>query len=102
MGGAFFLGRPPQERLVVAVYTPQEGIGPRGALVPGPPWILGLRGAPREAPENTLAGLARALELGLDGFHYEVRACRSGELFLLADANLDRTTDAVGPLLSRT
>ena len=28
----------------------QEGIGDHGELVPGPPWILGHRGAPRETP----------------------------------------------------
>ena len=68
----------------------------------GPPWIFGLRGAPREAPENTLAGLQRALALGLDGLAYDVRACAEGELVLLADANLDRTTDAHGPLALRS
>ena len=37
--------------------------GEHGELVQGPPWILGHRGAPREAPENTLSSLRRALEL---------------------------------------
>ena len=80
----------------------QEGIGAHGAHVPGPPWILGLRGAPREAPENTLAGLRRAIDLGLDGVAYELRACYSGELVLLADALLERTTDLSGPLSEKT
>ncbi len=70
--------------------------------MPGPPWILGHRGAPREAPENTLAGLRRAVEFGLDGFAYDLRACATGELVLLADATLDRTTDGHGPLAVRT
>jgi hypothetical protein len=73
----------------------------RAASASGPPWILGLRGAPREAPENTLSSLRRAVELGLDGLAYEVRACASGELVLLADATLDRTTDARGALATR-
>jgi hypothetical protein len=64
----------------------------------GPPWILGLRGAPQEAPENTLAGLGRALSLGLDGLAYDVRACASGDLVLMADAFVDRTTDLCGLL----
>jgi glycerophosphoryl diester phosphodiesterase len=75
--------------------------GPRDELSAGPPWIFGLRGSPREAPENTLASLRRAVDLGLDGVAYDVRACASGELVLLADATLDRTTDAIGPLASR-
>ena len=38
-----------------------------------PPWILGHRGAPHEAPEHTRAGFALARALGLDGFAYDVR-----------------------------
>lgn len=84
------------------MHSPSDGIGPLGALVPGPPWILGARGAPREAPENTLPALRRAIELGLDGVAYELRACASGELFLHADETLDRTTEGHGPLEVRT
>jgi hypothetical protein len=84
------------------LYRPQEGLGKHGESVPGPPWILGHRGAPREAPENTLAGLRRAVELGLDGFAYDLRACATGELVLLADATLERTSDGQGALAART
>lgn len=69
-----------------------------GAHVGAPPLILGHRGAPREAPENTLASLRRAVELGLDGVEYDVRRCGSGELVLMHDARLERTTDGSGPL----
>jgi glycerophosphoryl diester phosphodiesterase len=72
------------------------------AAVGGPPWILGHRGAPLEAPENTLSSLRRAMELGLDGVEYDVRACSSGEVCLLHDELLDRTTSARGPLRKRT
>jgi glycerophosphoryl diester phosphodiesterase len=71
---------------------------PYRAGVGGPPWILGHRGAPREAPENTLASLRRALELGLDGVEYDCQALASGEAVLLHDETLDRTTDHVGPV----
>lgn len=69
-----------------------------GAHVSGPPWILGHRGAPREAPENTLASLRRALELGLDGIEYDVRACATGDLVVFHDERLERTTDARGEI----
>lgn len=78
------------------------GIGERGEAVPGPPWILGHRGTPREAPENTLVSLRRALEYGLDGFEYDVRATGSGEAVLIHDATLDRTTNARGLVVERT
>lgn len=82
-----------------------EGLGDAGAHgeeVPGPPWILGHRGTPREAPENTLAGLRRALDIGLDGVEYDLRACASGEPVLFHDARLERTTDGAGPLRAQT
>ena len=67
-----------------------------GAGIPGPPWILGHRGSPREAPENTLASLRRALELGLDGVEYDLHACATGEAVLIHDDTLERTTDHTG------
>jgi len=67
-----------------------------GENVAGPPWILGHRGAPREAPENTLVALRRALELGLDGVEYDVHACRGGEPVLIHDETLERTTNLTG------
>ena len=70
---------------------PNGGSGPAGAP---PPWILGHRGVPHEAPENTLAGMRRALELGLDGFEYDLRACASGEAVLMHDETLSRTTNS--------
>lgn len=72
-----------------------------GEDVPGPPWILGHRGAPREAPENTLASLRRALELGLDGVEYDVHAAQGGEPVLIHDETLERTTDLAGPVAER-
>lgn len=77
-------------------------LGTHGELVPGPPWIFGLRGTPREAPENTLASLRAALALGLDGIAYDVRPCASGDFVLCADARLERTSDATGELRERT
>jgi glycerophosphoryl diester phosphodiesterase len=78
-----------------------EHVNEHGEDVPGPPWILGHRGAPREAPENTLASLRRALELGLDGVEYDVHAAQGGEPVLLHDETLDRTTDLTGPVADR-
>ncbi len=80
------------------MFDPTEGIGEYGARVPGPPWILGHRGSPREAPENTLVSLRRAIDLGLDGVEYDVHACSSGEPVLIHDETLERTTDAHGPV----
>ena len=64
----------------------------------GPPWILGRRGAPLRAPENSLVGFERALELGANGVTADVRRTRGGDLVVFADALLDRTTDGHGPV----
>lgn len=69
----------------------------RGLGVTQAPLILGHRGAPRLAPENTLASLSRALELGLDGIEYDLQAAASGEPVVLHDETLERTTDGHGP-----
>jgi glycerophosphoryl diester phosphodiesterase len=71
---------------------------PYSGGVGGPPWVLGHRGAPREAPENTLSSLRRALELGLDGVEYDVQPLSTGEAVVLHDDTLERTTDHTGPV----
>ncbi len=58
--------------------------------------ILGHRGAPAEAPENTLAAIRRALERGADGVEVDVQRCADGRLVLIHDATVDRTTDGTG------
>jgi len=78
------------------MYGAEREPGEHGENVPGPPWILGHRGAPREAPENTLASLRRALELGLDGVEYDVHASQGGEPVLIHDETLERTTNLRG------
>lgn len=77
-------------------------LDPGARTADAPARIFGLRGAPQLAPENTLSGLERALELGLDGIAYDVRACASGDLVLMADAYVDRTTDLCGPLAEQS
>lgn len=80
------------------MYRAGEGLGEHGEEVAGPPWILGHRGAPREAPENTLVGLQLAIDRGLDGVEYDLRACATGEPVLIHDERLERTTDGAGPV----
>ena len=84
------------------MFKSQEGIGERGERVPGPPWILGHRGAPRIAPENTLVSLVHAIEFGLDGVEYDLQRCMTGEAVLLHDETLERTTNSNGRIALRT
>lgn len=54
------------------------------------------------APENTLPSFRRALADGVDVFELDVHATRDGEIVVLHDPLLDRTTDASGPVADLT
>jgi glycerophosphoryl diester phosphodiesterase len=58
--------------------------------------ILGHRGAPRAAPENTLRAFQAALDQGADGIELDVQPSADGVPVVLHDDTLDRTTDARG------
>lgn len=60
------------------------------------PLILGHRGAPAVAPENTLLAFRRAAELGADGIECDVQRGADGALPLIHDARVERTTDGEG------
>lgn len=64
--------------------------------------VLGHRGARLDAPENTLAAFRAALAQGADGVELDVRRSADGVLVCLHDADLERTTDAEGPVGRRT
>lgn len=60
------------------------------------PRLFGHRGAAGVAPENTLPSFRRALADGVDVFELDVHATRDGEVVVLHDPTLERTTDGVG------
>ena len=68
----------------------------------GGPLILGHRGAAGDAPENTLLSFELALKQRADILESDVHLTRDGVPVLCHDAELDRTTDATGPLCERT
>lgn len=56
------------------------------------------RGNTGWAPENTLATYQKALESGVNLIEIDVRTSLDGQLVILHDGNLDRTTDGHGPI----
>ena len=58
--------------------------------------MIGHRGAAGCAPENTLAGLRKAKELGCRWAEFDVRLTADGQLILLHDERLERTTNGRG------
>jgi glycerophosphoryl diester phosphodiesterase len=60
-----------------------------------PVWIAH-RGASAECPENTLAAVRRAIELGAPMIEVDCRLTRDGAVVLLHDDTLERTTNGRG------
>jgi len=60
------------------------------------PLILGHRGASVARPENTIDAFAQALALGAVGIECDVQRTADGELVLIHDDTLDRTTNGTG------
>src|SRR5450759_5046577 len=61
--------------------------------------VLGHRGEPRLAPENTVASFALVrddLGHGVDGAECAVQMTKDGELVVIHDEKVDRTTDGHG------
>jgi glycerophosphoryl diester phosphodiesterase len=64
----------------------------RGAL-PEKPRVIAHRGASSLAPENTLASMQTAADLGVYGVETDISVSEDGVLFLMHDNTLIRTTD---------
>jgi glycerophosphoryl diester phosphodiesterase len=64
--------------------------------------IVGHRGARNLWPENSLAGFAKTRDLGIDGVEFDVHLSRDGEIVVIHDPSLERTTEGRGPVADRT
>jgi len=60
------------------------------------PLNLAHRGASGDAPENTLASIRLAEKLGADGIEIDVHLSRDGQVVLMHDDTLERTTSGTG------
>lgn len=66
------------------------------------PIIIGHRGASARAPENTLAAFALALEEGARGIELDVRLSADGNVVVMHDATVARTTNGEGRVAQMT
>lgn len=57
---------------------------------------IGHRGAKAHIAENTLASFQKALDMGVDGIELDVHVCATGELVVIHDFTVDRTTNGTG------
>ena len=64
--------------------------------------VVAHRGASREAPENTMEAFRLGVEAGADAIELDVHLTADGQLAVIHDETLDRTTDRTGPVADRT
>ena len=60
------------------------------------PRLFAHRGASGEAPENTLAAFQRAVDLGIEYIELDVHASEDGQIMVIHDATIERTTNGLG------
>jgi len=63
------------------------------------PIIIAHRGASSFAPENTMAAFRKAYELNADGIEFDVKLSKDGEMVIIHDQTLDRTTNGHGRVI---
>lgn len=59
---------------------------------------IGHRGAKGHGPENTLPSFQKALDLNADGIELDVHVSKTGELIVIHDFTVDRTTNGSGAI----
>ncbi len=66
------------------------------------PLIIGHRGASADAPENTLAAFTLAQAQGADGIELDVQLSADGQVVIMHDTTVDRTTNGRGNVSDMT
>jgi glycerophosphoryl diester phosphodiesterase len=74
----------------------------RGALGGGWPVNLAHRGASALAPENTLEAFRTAVEAGAGGLELDVHLTSDGQVVVIHDETVERTTDGTGAVAGMT
>src|SRR5580765_2662312 len=77
-------------------------LNPGLLTAPGRVLAIAHRGGSKLRPENTLAAFNHAVTLGVDAFECDVHLSSDGEVVLIHDDTLDRTTDGSGRVSDRT
>lgn len=66
------------------------------------PAIFAHRGASQDAPENTLKAFQLAMQQGADGIELDVHLTSDGQVVVIHDGELDRTTNGTGQVNKTT
>lgn len=90
---------------VLGLLAVSAGAAAQPSLAPRPPAgprIAAHRGGALLWPENSLAAFRGALGLGVDLLELDVHLSRDGEVVVIHDPTLERTTEGQGPVRDRT
>ncbi|WP_157967612.1 glycerophosphodiester phosphodiesterase [Cohaesibacter intestini] len=82
--------------------VPYPGSPSRPTPLPKGPEVVCHRGANKLAPENTLPAALMTFEQGFDWLELDIRQSLDGDLFVIHDETLDRTTNGRGPVASHS
>ena len=63
---------------------------------------IGHRGAKAHLAENTLESISKALEFKVDAIELDVHKCKTGEVVVIHDFTLDRTTNGSGEVANQS
>lgn len=63
---------------------------------------IGHRGAKGHIAENTLESIQKALDFGANAIEIDVHRCKTGELVVIHDFTLDRTTNGSGEIAKKS
>lgn len=64
--------------------------------------IFAHRGYSGKYPENTMLAFEKAIEVGVDGIELDVQLTKDGEIVIIHDETIDRTTDGSGYVVDYT
>ncbi len=64
--------------------------------------VVGHRGAKAFYPENTMLSFQKAIELGVDGIEMDINMTKDGQLVVIHDNTVDRTTNGTGKVVDFT
>lgn len=67
-----------------------------------PVLVMAHRGISTHYPENTIVSFQKALDLGVEIVEFDVRRSATGELVVIHDPALERTTNGKGPVSDKT
>ena len=64
--------------------------------------IIAHRGGTTQYPENSLAAIANAINLGVDAIEIDIRLCKDSTIVVCHDDNIDRVTNGSGKIKDMT